>query len=331
MMGKPRFKVVVSDHYFPDLNPERQVLEPIGAEVVDAQCETEEEVIKAAGDADAILNQRFYMTPRVLNALKRCKIIVRYGVGVDNIDIEGATAAGILICNVPDYGMEEVSDHAIAQLLGLIRKIPSIDKTAKDGTWNYKWHTPIYRIKGSTLGIVGLGRIGRAVARKIKPWGLRVLADDPYIEDEIFAANGAAKASLDQVLEESDYVTVHVTLTDETYHMFSYERFKKMKETAYFINTSRGRVVEETGLCQALREGQIAGAALDVMETEPPGKGHPLYAFPNVIITPHIAFYSEQSVIDLKRMSAEEIARVLQGQPPRSPVNPIVMDSWQRS
>lgn len=329
-MGEAKFRVVVSDHYFPNLIPERQVLEAIGAEVIDAQCDTEEEVIERCAGADAILNQRFYFTPRVLSALTGCKVMVRYGVGVDNIDIEAATKAGILVCNVPDYGMEEVSDHAIGLLLGLIRKIPSIDDTVKHGEWNYKLHMPLYRIRGGTLGIVGLGRIGRVVAKKIQPWGVRLLANDPYIEDEVFTTYGAIKASFEQVLDESDYISVHVTLTPETYHMFSYDQFKRMKNGALFINTSRGRVVDEDGLYRAMKEGQLAGAALDVMETEPPGKDHPLYQFPNCLITPHIAFYSEESVNDLKRMSAEEIARVLQGEQPRSPVNPEVMERWPR-
>jgi D-3-phosphoglycerate dehydrogenase len=317
-----RLRVVITDYEYPDLSQEEKVLAAIGAELVPCQCKTEDEVIDMAADADGVLNQYTGITRRVLNALKKCKVIVRYGIGVDTIDIEAATEAGILVCNVPHYCLHEVSDHAMALLLSCIRKIPEITHTVRQGKWSYKLHRPMDRIHGSTLGIVGLGNIGRMVAKKAQPWGVRILANDPYIEDEVFSSHGAIKASFEQVLQESDFISVHVPLTAETYHMFSYEQFTKMKKTAYFVNTSRGKVLDEKGLCRALKEGRLAGAALDVMEKEPPDANHPLFEFSNVLITPHIAWFSERSAIDLQRMAAEEVARVLKGEAPFSPINP---------
>jgi D-3-phosphoglycerate dehydrogenase len=321
-----KFKVVVTDYEYPDLGNEEKILGAIGAKLIPGQCRTEEEVIALAAEADAVLNQYTLMTPRILNALKRCKVIVRYGIGVDNVDVEAATRAGILVCNVTRYCLHEVSEHAIGLLLSCVRKFPEINDTVKRGQWSYRLHRPIDRMHGRTLGIVGLGNIGRMVAKKIQPWGLRLLANDPYIPDDVFPAHGATKASFEQVLQESDFVSAHVPLTSETHYMFSYEPFKKMKETAYFINTSRGKVVDENGLYRALKEKCLAGAALDVMEKEPPDHDHPLFDLPNVIITPHIAWYSERSSIDLQRMAAEEVARVLMGKEPISPVNPGAMD-----
>lgn len=323
---KAKYKVVVTDYEYPDLTQEQSVIRAVEAELVPTQCKTEEEVIAVVGDADGILNQYAPMTAKVMNTLKKCKIIARYGIGVDNIDVEAATKAGILVCNVPHYCLHEVSEHALALLLACVRRVPEINETVKQGQWSYKLHRPIYRIHGSILGIVGLGNIGRMVAKKVQNWGLKILANDPYIEDDVFGAHGAIRASFEQVLHESDFISAHVPLTEETQHMFSYEQFKMMKRSAYFINTSRGKVVNEEGLYKALEEACLAGAALDVMEKEPPASDHPLFRFSNVLVTPHIAWFSERSAEDLQRMAAEEVARVLKGEKPFSAVNPQAKD-----
>jgi D-3-phosphoglycerate dehydrogenase len=314
-MKKP-YKVVVTDYEYPDLDQERKVLSAIGVEFVAGQCKDEDAVIALAKDADALLNQYTKLTPKVMEALENCKIIIRYGIGVDNINGPAATIAGIMVCNVPTYGIHEVSDHVVGLFFSSIRKIPTMSEAVKKGRWNCNLARPIHRIHGKTLGLAGFGNIARMVAQKLAPWEMKVIGYDPFISESVFRSHGVEKASFEQLLKESDFVSVHVPHTEETYHMFSYERFKQMKRGAIFINTARGPLVDENGLYQALQEGWLAGAALDVMEKEPPAPDHPLLNLSNVIITPHMAWYSEESGVDLQRMAAEEVARVLSGAEP---------------
>lgn len=314
-MKKP-YKVVVTDYEYPDLDQERKVFGAIGVEFVAGQCKDEDAVIALARDADALLNQYAKLTPKVIEALENCKIIIRYGIGVDNVNVPAATKAGIMVCNVPTYGIHEVSDHVVGLFFSSIRKIPAMSETVKKGRWDCNLGRPIYRIHGKTLGLAGFGNIARMVAQKLAPWNLKVLGYDPFISESVFKSHGVEKTSFEQLLKESDFVSAHVPHTAETYHMFSYERFKQMKRGAIFINTARGPLVDEDGLYQALQEGWLAGAALDVMEKEPPDPDHPLLSLPNVIITPHMAWYSEESAVDLQRMAAEEVARVLKGEEP---------------
>jgi D-3-phosphoglycerate dehydrogenase len=321
-----RLKVVVTDYEYPNLDQERRVVEEFGAELVPCQCKSEDDLITQAADADALLNQYALLTSRVIAALKRCKVIVRYGIGVDTIDIPAATGAGILVCNVPLYGIHEVSDHVIALLFAGIRKILIMDSMVKSGIWDCNRGRPISRITGKTLGLVGFGNIPRMVSGKLKAWGMRVLAYDPYVSDEVFSYHGVAKASLEELLPQSDYISCHLPLTPETQHFFDYNTFVRMKKNAFFINTARGPVVNEQGLYKALSEGCLSGAALDVMEEEPPRPDHPLFKMPNVIVTPHIAWYSEQSAVDLQRMAAEEAVRVLRGEGPSSCLNPEALN-----
>jgi len=314
-MKKP-YKVVITDHDYPDLDQERKVFGAIGVEFVAGQCKDEDAVIALARDADALLNEYAKLTPKVIEALENCKIIVRYGIGVDNVNIPAATKAGIMVCNVPTYGIHEVSDHVVGLFFSSIRKIPAMSETVKKGRWDCNLGRPIYRIHGKTLGIAGFGNIARMVVQKLAPWNIKVLGYDPFISESVFKSHGVEKTSFEQLLNESDFVSAHVPHTAETFHMFSYERFKQMKRGAIFINTARGPLVDEDGLYRALQEGWLAGAALDVMEKEPPDPGHPLLSLPNVIITPHMAWYSVESAVDLQRMAAEEVARVLKGEEP---------------
>lgn len=318
-------KVVVTDYEYPNLDQEKRVVEEFGAVLVPCQCKSEDELISQAAEADALLNQYALLTSRVIAALKRCKVIVRYGIGVDTIDIPAASRAGILVSNVPLYGIHEVSDHVIGLLFAGIRKILIMDSMVKSGIWDCNRGRPICRISGQTLGLVGFGNIPRMVAQKMRPWKLGMLAYDPYVPDDVFASHGVTKASLEELLARSDYITSHLPLTPETHHFFDYKTFLRMKAGAFFINTARGPVVDEQGLYQALSEGHLSGAALDVMEKEPPEADHPLFKLPNVIITPHIAWYSEQSAVDLQRMAAEEVVRVLRGDRPLSCLNPEVL------
>lgn len=318
---QPKFKVVITDYEYPDLDVERAVIESAGGELTAGQCKTEAELIALTRDADAVINQYALLTPKVIAAMERCRVIVRYGIGVDTIDMAAAGAAGIMVCNVPTYGIHEVSDHTICLFLACVRKLTFANEEAKKGVWNCNLTRPINRIHKTVFGFAGFGNIPRMTAEKLAPWEMKLLACDPYVERAACSSLGVELVSFDRILAECDYVSCHVPLTETTRHLFGYEEFARMKPGAYFINTSRGPVVDEAGLHRALVEGRLAGAALDVMETEPPRKDHPLFGLDNVIITPHMAWYSEGSGKDLQRMTAEEAMRVLNGEEPRSCLN----------
>lgn len=321
------FKIALTDYQTPDVEIEKNVVTAAGGRLVVGQCKSEDEVLQLTRDADGILNDFARITARVIESLEKCKVIACCGVGVNSVDLPAATAAGIAVCNVPWYGLQEVSDHAIGLLLSCIRKIPQMNADVKAGRWNPQAARTIYRITGKTLGLVGFGNISRMVARKLAPWDLKILAYDPYISDDVFKEHGVRKSDLAHLLAQSDFISCHLPLTPDTRHFFSYERFCQMKKTAYFINTGRGPVVNEDDLCRCLQEGRLAGAGLDVMDKEPPDAGHPLFGFPNVVITPHHAWYSEESCLDLQTMYAQEAVRVVTGQAPRWCVNPEVLDN----
>ena len=316
--------VAVSDSVFPHLDAAREVLSAIGAELQLAAEPTPEAIMRVAIDADALLATYAKITAEMIRQMRRCRIISRFGIGVDNVDIAAATAAGIVVTKVPDYCIDEVSDHAMALLLALVRKIPSANAQVHAGRWEMQAVVPIHRLRGSVLGLVGFGRIPQLVAPKAKSFGLRVVAYDPYIPQETLSRAGVEGVDFPQLLQISDYVSIHSPLLPETTGMFNAEVFRQMKPTAYLINTARGPIVDEAALARALDAGQLAGAALDVMPQEPPS-GSPLLGRNNVIITPHTSFYSEESLVDLQTKAAEEVVRVLKGQAPRNPVNPEVL------
>lgn len=320
-----RFKVVIPDADPEEERPdERKALDKIGAKIICLRCRTEEELMAATRDADAVLvTGSNVMTRRVIENLRRCKVIVRYGIGVDNIDLEAATERGIVVANVPDFCMEEVANHAIMFLLACAKKLAFLHNALRAGIWDRKLLPPMPCIYGQTLGLVGFGRIARAVARKAHAFNLRILAYDPYVDKSVAGEYGVVllRGELGELLEEADYVSIHVPLTEETRHMFGEEEFRRMKPTAFLINTSRGAVVDERALIKALREGWIAGAALDVFEKEPPDPDNPLLKMDNVIVTPHSASYSDAAFRDLRRRVGEEAARVLSGRRPLHPVN----------
>jgi D-3-phosphoglycerate dehydrogenase len=317
--------VAITDYVFPSLEPEQAVLGPLGVELRPQQCRSEEEIITLAQDADAVLNCYAKMAARVIEKLKRCKIIARYGIGVDNVDLAAATKARILVTNVPDYCIDEVSDHALALLLALARRIPVADGAVKAGAWDVVAHAGIRRLRGQTLGLLGFGKIAKALASKVQPLGMKVLVYDPYLDPGLIAQHGAEALELDRLLAEADAISVHVPLSPETRNIIGQRELGRMKSTAFLINTSRGGIVDEHALAVALKEGKLGGAALDVLSVEPPPPDHPLRQAPNMILTPHLAFYSRESVIELQTKAAEEVARALKGEPPRSPVNPEVL------
>src|SRR2546426_3626764 len=319
------FVVAVTDYVFPSLEPEQRVLTPLGVELRPAQCKSEDEIIELTRGADAVLNCYAKMTARVIEKLDRCKIIARYGIGVDNVDLIAATRAKILVTNVPDYCIDEVSDHALALLLALARRVVAADSAVKGGAWDVVAHAGVRRLRGQTLGLLGFGKIAKAVALKVQPLGMKVLVYDPYLEPELVTRHGAEAVSLDRLLAEADAISIHVPLSPETRNLIGPRELARMKPTAFLINTSRGGIVDEQAVAIALKENRLGGAALDVLSPEPPPLDHPLRQAPNVILTPHLAFYSRESVIKLQTKAAEEVARALRGESPRSPVNREVL------
>ena len=322
------FKVVIADSTFGTIVHEERVLRPLGAEVLLAQATTDEERIATCWDADAITLERGPFRRPVIEKLQRCKIMVRYGVGYDEIDVEAATQRGIAVSNVPDYCVEEVADHALMLLLALARRLIPAHNSAVSGLedWTYRPFRPVERLRGKTAGIVGLGRIGRAFARRADALGLYILACDPYIKLQAALDVGAELVSLDDLLARSDFVSIHVPLGSETRHLIGDAQLQRMKPTAHLINCARGPVVDQEALTAALESGQIAGAGLDVLEDEPPTpqtRGR-LLKLPNVVITSHIGWYSEQSMIDRQIKAAQTVALALQGGRPPSVVNPEV-------
>src|SRR2546426_1152835 len=245
------------------------------------------------------------------------------GIGVDNVDVDAATARGIVVTNVPDYCVEEVSDHALALLLACARKVPFLDRRVRDGRWDVRDAAPMHRLSGRVLGLVGFGKIPRALAGKARALGLELLAFDPYVGAEEMTAHGVRKVTLEDLVAQADFVSVHAPLTAGTRGFIGEALLRAMKPTAYVINTARGPLVSQDALLRALREGWIAGAALDVLETEPPAAVDALRALDTLIVTPHVAFYSEESVQELQRKAAENVVSVLLGDAPRYPVNAV--------
>jgi len=318
------YKVTITDIIKP-VAPEEAILKENGATLIYGDCKTEAELIELTQDADAIINAYALLTAKVINSLKQCQVIVRRGIGYDNVNLAAATAKGIPVANVPDFCINEVADHTMALLLCAARKVIPAIEHVKSGQWNFRQFMPISALKDCTLGLVGFGRIPRAVAERARCFGLKVQTSDPFISAEFASEHGAKLVSLEEVLSSSDFVSVHVPLTNDTRGMFSKREFAMMKPSAVFINTSRGPVVNEEALVEALQSGKIAFAALDVMTQEPPTPDNPLPGMDNVIITPHLAWYSEHSVKEAGEKTAEEIVRVFKGYLPKSLVNPEVI------
>lgn len=288
------------------------------------QCKTEDDVIKNCKDADALLTHHAPITRKVIESLERAKIIARYGIGVDNVDLESATEKGIFVTNVV-YNIYDVADHTVSLILSLIRKIPWIYQSTKSGEWDWKKFQPIMRLKGKTAGIIGFGRVGREVAKRISGFGVNMIAYDPYLQLEVFEESHVERVDFKTILEKSDIITLHVILTKETRHMIGENELREMKKTAILINTCRGPVVDEEALYTALKEKWIAGAGLDVLEREPLTIENRLLELDNVVITPHIAWYSVDSLPEIQTAAVEEVARVLRGQLPLRLVNKEVL------
>ncbi|TFB08323.1 C-terminal binding protein [Candidatus Atribacteria bacterium MT.SAG.1] len=322
-----KFKVVITDAEYKSFDLERKELEKADADLLVCQCKSEDEIIEAAKDADGLIVQYASITRRVIESLKKCKAIARYGIGVDSIDIEAATEHKIYIVNVPEYCLDEVSDHTIALALACVRKVAMLDNAVKKGMWDYKISTPIFRLRNMKLGLVGFGNIARMVSHKAQAFGLSVIAYDPYISSSVMAQDNVRKVNLEVLLAEADIISLHLPLTKDTKYMFTEKEFKLMKDTAFIINTGRGPLIKEEDLYKALSANWIAGAGLDVAEKEPIDPNNNLLKLNNIIITPHVAFYSEESLRDLQRSAAKGIAQALKGEIPSSLVNKEVLKS----
>ena len=327
-----KYRVLVTDYARPSLEPEKQVLKAIDAELVvspDGQESSEALLANLATDVDAIMTNWAKVTRNVIQASPRCKIVAHYGVGVDNIDVATATERDIVVTNVPAYCVDEVSDHALSLLLVQARRVIVYDRAIREGRWDVKVGDPVRRIRGKKLGIIGLGRIGSCLAGKARALGLEILAYDPYLGDEKIKERGGTPVDFPTLLKESDFISIHAPLSKEigTAGMFSADEFKSMKNSAYIVNTARGGIIDEKALYVAVKEGEIAGAGLDVLPTEPVQADNPLLTLDNVILTPHASFWSEESVTDLQVQVAEEVLRALTGQRPASPINPEALKS----
>lgn len=319
------FKVVVTDLGYPNYDSERQQVDSIDGELFLAECETAEDVTEATRDADGVLNRAAPVTAQVIEQMARCKVIARYGIGVDNVDVEAATRKGIVVANVPGYCVEEVSDQALALMLSAWRKVVSHDKAVRKGAWDISFRDPVYRLKGRTLGLLGLGAIARRLVEKVAGFGFRIIAHDPYVSAEVADKLGVELVDLDTLFRESDLLSLHAPATSETRHIVNKERLGQMKETTVLVNTSRGPLIDETALAEALKAKRIAAAALDVYEQEPPDTNSELFQLDNVIVTDHAAWYSEDSLAELQRRTAAAVCAVLTGKRPESPVNPEVL------
>lgn len=314
-----KYKVVITDNIFPDLDMERDMLAKASAELIEA--DPTADMADQLREADAVINVYYELPSTIIDQLKKCRLIIRNGIGVDTIDIEAASRKGIMVANIPTYCLDEVATHAAALILACSRKIVFLNNKVKAGIWDIKLAIPINAPSASTVGLVGFGRIPRVVSQKVKALGFQVIAFDPYVTQAQADPHGITMVDLPTLLKEADYVSIHCPLTEETRGSFNYQTFQQMKRNAYLINTARGAVVKEKDLIAALRDGLIAGAALDVLEKDGIDLGNPLRQMENVIITPHAAWYSEQSILRRRTQTVEEVIQVLKGGEPTSFVN----------
>lgn len=319
-----RYTVVVTDHDFDDLAIERSVLGDI-AELRELSADAGDVALRdeRLSEVDGVINLRAELDASAIAAMDDCRVIARYGIGVDNIDVGAATERGIYVTNVPDYCIEEVSSHAITLILALSRRIPAYDRSVGAGAWDREVGMPIHRFSTQTVGVVGFGAIGRAVGAKAAALGATVLASDPFLEPSDIEKREATLVEFEELLENSDYVTVHSPLTEDTRGMFDEEAFDRMKRGARFVNVARGPIVDHDALLAALENDEIAGAGLDVFPEEPPAPGDPLRTHENVVATPHVAWYSEEANEERRRSAAETVFTVLSGSEPENAVNDI--------
>jgi D-3-phosphoglycerate dehydrogenase / 2-oxoglutarate reductase len=329
MNEKPKGTILIADYDFGDVDIERAIIEGAGFQLVASQCKNEDEVIEHGRDADGVLAQYAPIGVRAIDAFTRCRVIARYGTGVDIVDVDAATRRGIQVTNAPNqWCADEVADHAIALWLAAARKVCEYDQAVRRGEWRWQTGHPIWRLRGRVFGLLSFGSIARSIAERVRPFGVDIWAHDPFLDQSEIRRRHVQPVSFDELVEGSDYLVIQSPLTPETHHLFNRETLRRMKQTAILINTARGPIVEDAAVYQALTEGWIAGAAFDDIEEEPAKQRdwrpvNRLFQLPNVIITPHAAYYSEESIRTVRQIAAEEAVRVLSGLPARSPVNTV--------
>ncbi len=323
--------VLVTDYTWPSTEPEAEVLARVGARLLIAQTGSESELLELVPQADAILTCFKQVTPAVVRAGQKLQVIGRYGIGVDNIAVEEATRLGIPVTNVPAYCLDEVAEHAMALILACARNICHYNSSVRAGDWSLRTQRPLFRIRGKTLGIIGFGKIGQTLAQLAHGFGLNILIYDPYPDHNAVTRLGCKSVSLEELLEQADFASIHTPLTPQTQHLINAERLGMMKPSAFLINTARGGLVDHTALATALQEGWIAGAGIDVFVPEHLPADHRLLTQPALIATPHVAFYSEESLVELEIKAAENVAAILSGRRPQSLVNPevLTLPRWQ--
>ena len=299
-------RVLVTDAEYGTLDIEADVLGAAGHELRTAQCRTPSDVIAAAGHADALIVQYAPITAEVLEALPGVRLVSRYGVGVDVVDLDAARARGVWVCNVPDYGTAEVALHAVAMLLALLRDLAGHDRNVRAGRWDYRLGAQLHRPGRLTLGVVGLGRIGRMTLDRAAPWFGACVGHDPHLPDAAWPA-GVERVGLEELFARSDAVTLHLPLSAGTQGLVGADLLARMPSGGYLVNTARGGLVEPDAVLRALEDGGLAGVALDVLPEEPPAPGHPLLTHPRALVTPHVAWYSEESEVDLRRAAAQNV------------------------
>lgn len=317
-------RVLVTDHIFSDMSIEKGILEPIGLEVVLADDPSPEALVQSVAGARGLLVCFAPVGKEVVEAAAEqgCKVISRYGIGYDNVDVETATAHGIVVTNVPDYCIEEVADHAMAMLLGLARNTYYADRQVRAGDWTVP-HGTVNRLRGRRLAVLGTGHIGRCVIDRALAFGIEVVAYDPYLKEWDIPAERAE--TFEEAIKNADMISLHTPLTEQTHHLLNAEAFAQMENSPIVVNTSRGGLIDTRAAATALEQGQISAIGLDVTETEPLEDDHPLRDQPRAVITPHMGFYSIQAEAELQTRAAQAVADVLNGERPRNPVNPEVL------
>jgi D-3-phosphoglycerate dehydrogenase len=326
MPAKNACKAVVLGARFGELNIETEILSPLGVELVEGSGKGEAETLSICKDAEVILcGGSPQIRATLIRGLTRLKAIVRYGIGVDTIDLAEATRRGIYVANVPDYCIEEVATHTMALILSWVRKLPIAQKSTQEGKWDVTPLKPLQSPKDLTLGLVGFGRIAQAIARMARGIGFQVCAADPYVDKNVMMKKRVTLLGFDDLIRSSDFISLHLPLSSQNHHLIGARTLRRMKPTAYLINTSRGGLIDENALFEALKKGWIAGAALDVLEEEPWNVNSPLRALENLIVTPHTAWYTERAQTELRRKACAEVIRILRGRTPKNLVNREVL------
>lgn len=323
-----RPKVVITDFDYGDNDIEKAIIEAAGGQVVSLQAKCEEDLFEHAEDCFAMINQYARVGAKTIARMKQCKVIARYGVGVDIVDVKTATERGIMVTNVQDYCTDEVADHAVSLWLTLVRKLPQFNASTHKGNWSWRSERPVYRMRGRVMGIVSLGKIGQAIAERARPFGVRIIAYDPYLDPAKAEALGVELVDKETLVSESNYILMQAPMTPETRHFLSDAEFAAMKPGGILVLTGRGPTVDNKALYRALTEGTLAGAGLDDPEEEPAKRAewdpadNPIFTLPNVIVTPHTAYYSEESIQQARETAASEVARALRGERPKNLLNP---------